>query len=106
MPASGHAGIDRVDLSNADALVCLLLDRIDERVLARAPKLKVVANCAVGVDNLDLAALGARNIVATNTPDVLTEATAELAFALMLAAARRLGEGERLVRARAWSGWA
>ena len=106
VPATGHVGIDRVDLSNADALVCLLLDRIDARVLERAPKLKVVANCAVGVDNLDLGALAARNVVAANTPDVLTEATAELAFTLMLAAARRLGEGERLVRAGQWNGWA
>lgn len=106
IPTSGHVGIDRVELSAADALVCLLLDRIDERVLARAPRLKVVANCAVGVDNLDLGALATRGIVATNTPDVLTEATAELAFTLMLAAARRLGEGERMVRAGQWPGWA
>lgn len=106
VPAAGHVGIDQVDLAKADALVCLLLDRIDERLLARAPKLRVVANCAVGVDNLDLAALAARGVVATNTPDVLTEATAELAFALMLAAARRLGEGERMVRAGRWPGWA
>ena len=105
VPAEGHVGIDHVELANADALVCLLLDRIDARVLDRAPELKVVANCAVGVDNLDLAALAARNIVVANTPDVLTEATAELAFTLMLAAARRLGEGERLVRAGQWHGW-
>jgi glyoxylate reductase len=106
VPMSGHVGIDAVDLSNADALVCLLLDRIDQRVLDRAPRLQVVANCAVGVDNLDLAALAARNIVATNTTDVLTEATAELAFTLMLAAARRIGEGERMIRAGSWKGWA
>ncbi|MFN0250316.1 MAG: 2-hydroxyacid dehydrogenase [Kofleriaceae bacterium] len=105
VPSEGHVGVDRVDLANADALVCLLLDRIDARVLDRAPKLKVVANCAVGIDNLDLLALAARGIVATNTPDVLTEATAEMAFALMLAAARRVGEGERMVRAGQWNGW-
>lgn len=102
----GHVGVAAVDLADADALVCLLLDRIDAALLARAPKLRVVANCAVGVDNIDLAACAARGITVTNTPDVLTEATAELAFALMLAAARRLGEGERLVRSGQWTGWA
>lgn len=106
VPASGHVGIDNVDLERADALVCLLLDKIDSRVLDRAPALKVVANCAVGVDNLDLDALSARGIVATNTPDVLTEATAEMAFTLALVAARRVGEGERMVRAGRWTGWA
>jgi glyoxylate reductase len=60
----------------------------------------------VGVDNVDVAAASARKIVVTNTPDVLTDATAELAFALMLAAARRIGEGDRLVRSRTWGGWA
>jgi glyoxylate reductase len=98
-------GIDRCDLSNADALVCLLLDRIDAGVIARAPKLRVIANCAVGYDNIDVAAATAAGIAVTNTPDVLTEATAELAFALMLAAARRLPEGDQLVRSRQWPGW-
>jgi glyoxylate reductase len=84
----------------------LLLDRIDESVLDRAPKLRVIANCAVGVDNVDVRAATARRIAVANTPDVLTEATAEFAFALMLAAARRIGEGERLVRSGAWTGWA
>ena len=99
-------GLARLDLSDADALVCLLMDRIDASVLARAPRLRVVANCAVGIDNVDLRAAAARGIAVTNTPDVLTEATAELAFALLIAAARRLGEGERLVRSGAWTGWA
>jgi glyoxylate reductase len=102
----GHVGIDNIDLADADALVCLLLDRIDEAVLDRAPKLRVIANCAVGVDNVDVRAATARGIAVANTPDVLTEATAEFAFALMLAAARRVGEGERLVRSGAWTGWA
>ncbi len=105
VPAA-HVPIAALDLATADALVCLLLDRIDAAVVARAPKLRVIANCAVGVDNIDLAAATAAGIAVTNTPDVLTEATAELAFALMLAAARRLGEGERLVRSGAWHGWA
>jgi glyoxylate reductase len=98
-------GIARCDLGDADALVCLLLDRIDAALLARAPKLRVVANCAVGYDNVDLAAATAAGVAVTNTPDVLTEATAELAFALLLAAARRLPEGEALVRSGTWPGW-
>jgi glyoxylate reductase len=106
VPATGHVAIDGLDLAEADALVCLLLDRIDAALLARAPKLRVVANCAVGYDNVDLAAVTTAGVCITNTPDVLTEATAELAFALLLAVARRLGEGERLVRSGAWTGWA
>jgi glyoxylate reductase len=98
-------GVDRCDLADADALVCLLLDRIDAAVLARAPKLRVVANCAVGYDNVDVDACARRSVAVTNTPDVLTEATAELAIALVFAAARRLGEGERLARSGAWPGW-
>ena len=106
VPASGHVGLAELDLRAADALVCLLLDRIDAAVFARAPNLRVVANCAVGIDNIDLAAATAAGVCVTNTPDVLTEATAELAFALLLACARRLGEGERLVRSGTWTGWA
>jgi len=106
VPRSGHVGLDGVELATADALVCLLLDRIDEALLERAPKLRVIANCAVGVDNIDLGAATAAGIAVTNTPDVLTEATAEFAFALMLAAARRIGEGDRLVRSGTWTGWA
>jgi glyoxylate reductase len=98
-------GVARCDLADADALVCLLLDRIDAAVLARAPKLRVVANCAVGYDNVDVAACTAAGVAVTHTPDVLTETTAEFAFALVLAAARRLAEGERLVRGGAWPGW-
>jgi glyoxylate reductase len=106
VPAQGHVALDTLDLGAADALVCLLLDRIDGAVLARAPRLRVVAQCAVGYDNIDVAAATAAGVCVTNTPDVLTEATAELAFALVMAAARRLGEGERLVRSGAWTGWA
>jgi glyoxylate reductase len=106
VPASGHVDIATLDLATADALVCLLLDKIDGALLARAPKLRIVANCAVGVDNVDLEAAQRARVAVSNTPDVLTEATAELAFALLLAAARRLGEGERLVRSEAWTGWA
>jgi glyoxylate reductase len=98
-------GVARLNLIDADALVCLLLDRIDQSVLDRAPRLRVVANCAVGFDNVDVAACTAAGVAVTNTPDVLTEATAEFAFALMLAAARRIPEGEALVRSGAWPGW-
>ena len=72
---------------------------------AAGDSLKVVANFAVGYDNVDLDACRERGVTVTNTPDVLTNATAELALALMLSAARRLGEGERIVRAGAWTGW-
>ncbi|MBK8267019.1 MAG: D-glycerate dehydrogenase [Planctomycetes bacterium] len=88
-----------------DAFVCQLTDRIDRRFLkTAAPKCKIVANCAVGIDNIDLAAATEFNVVISNTPDVLTESTADLTFALLLATARRLGEAERLVRAGAWRG--
>jgi glyoxylate reductase len=93
-------------LAGKRALICLLTDRVDESVVAGAPELEIVANVAVGYDNIDVPALKARGIVVTNTPDVLTEATAELTWALILAAARRIGEGERLVRSGGWKGWA
>lgn len=91
----------------ADAVVCLLHDRVDGDLLdAAGAQLRVVANVAVGYDNVDLDACRQRGVVVTNTPGVLTEATADLTFALILAATRRLGEGERWVRSgRRWS-WA
>jgi len=88
-----------------DAIVTLLTDRVDGALLARTPRLQIVANVAVGVDNVDLEACHARGIAVTNTPGVLTEATADLAFGLLLAAARRITEGDRLVRAGAFVGW-
>lgn len=93
------------EAADADALVCLLGDRIDAEVIAAAPRLRVIANYAVGYDNVDVAAATARGVVVANTPDVLTEATADFTWALLLACARRLGEGERLVRDGAWRGW-
>ena len=93
-------------LPAADALICLPRDPIDAALLDAAPRLRIVANTAVGTDNVDLAAASRLGILVTNTPDVLTEATADFAFTLLLAAARRLGEGERLVRAGQWRGWA
>lgn len=101
----GRLSLDEVAACQPEGLVCLLLDRIDAAFLDRVPSLRVVANVAVGLDNIDVAAATARGVCVTNTPDVLTEATAELTIALLFAAARRLGEGERLVRAGQWRGW-
>src|SRR4029079_18906929 len=91
--------------ADADAIVCLLRDRIDAALMDAAPRLRVIANVAVGYDNIDVGAATARGICVAHTPRVLTEATADLAFALALAGARRLGEGERLVRSGGWRGW-
>jgi glyoxylate reductase len=87
-----------------DAIVSLFSDRIDAALVDRAKRLRVVANFAVGYDNVDLSACAARGIAVTNTPDVLTEATADLAFGLLLATARRITEGDRLVRRGAFRG--
>lgn len=92
-------------LARADALICLITDRIDDGLLRDAPRLRVVSNVAVGVDNIDLRACAARGVIVTNTPDVLTEATADLAFGLLIDAARRISEGDRLVRAGGWKAW-
>ncbi len=94
------AGIEGVD-----GLLCLLNDTINDSVLAANPKLKVVSNFAVGFNNIDVAAATARKVLVTNTPGVLTETTADMAFALMLSAARRVVEGDRFVRDRKWDGW-
>jgi len=96
----------RDEVGRHDGVICQLADRIDEDVLrAGLPRCKVFAACAVGYDNIDLVAAKQLGITITNTPDVLTEATADLTWALLLATARRLGEGERVVRAGAWRGW-
>jgi glyoxylate reductase len=105
---SGPESIGREELlhrvAGADAVVSLLTERIDAELLdAAGPQLKVVANVAVGYDNIDVPACTERGIVATNTPGVLTEATADIALGLILTATRRLGEGERLIRSgQAW----
>ncbi len=91
--------------SQADALAVTLTEDVNADVLDRAPRLKVVAVYAVGYDNVDVAAATRRGIVVTNTPDVLTETTADLTWALILAVTRRIPEGERLVRERRWEGW-
>ena len=89
----------------ADGLITLLTERVDEQLLQAAPRLRAVANVAVGVDNIDLAACAERGVRVTNTPRVLTRATAEMTLALLLAAARRLPEGEAICRKNAFSGW-
>ena len=92
-------------VAGADAAVTLLHDRVDDAFLdAAGPALRIVANVAVGYDNVDVDACTRRGVIVSNTPGVLTEATADIAFALILMSTRRLGEGERLIRARTpWS---
>jgi gluconate 2-dehydrogenase len=92
-------------LHDKHAVVCSLTDRIDAALLARAPQLKVVANIAVGYNNIDVPACSARGIMATNTPGVLDDSTADLAWTLMLGAARRISEVERYIRQGDWRGW-
>ena len=94
------------EVARHDAVICQAPDRIDADVLAAAaPRCRIFANCAVGYDNIDIAAASRLGIVISNTPGVLTEATADLTWALMLAAARRVCEGDRVVRAGQWRGW-
>jgi glyoxylate reductase len=88
-----------------DGLLSLLTDRIDGAVLDACPRLKVVSNYAVGYDNIDVEAATARGVVVTNTPGVLTETTADFAFALLMAAARRVVEADRYTRAGRWRSW-
>ena len=95
----------REGLCQADAAIVTLGDRIDAETLRAAAKLKILANYAVGYNNIDLAAAQQRGLIVTNTPDVLTDATADLTWALLLATARRIVEGDALVRSGAWTGW-
>jgi gluconate 2-dehydrogenase len=92
-------------LADKAGLMCCLTDRVDATLLAASPKLKVAANIAVGFNNIDLAACTSRGIMATNTPGVLDDSTADLAWTLMLGAARRITELERRVRNGEWTGW-
>jgi glyoxylate reductase len=98
---------DEITARAADVagILCLLTDRIDVTVMEASPGLVGIANYAVGYDNIDIAAATARGIPVSNTPGVLTDATAELAIALMFACARRVPEAERFVRSGAWRGW-
>ncbi|MFD0678243.1 MULTISPECIES: 2-hydroxyacid dehydrogenase [unclassified Paenibacillus] len=92
-------------LKNADGLLCLLTERIDEQLLEAAPNLKVISNMAVGYNNIDVGAATKRGIAVTNTPGVLTETTADLTFALLLATSRRLIEASNYLRDGQWKTW-
>ena len=106
----GAGAIDPADLkrrlAGKQGLICVLTDRINEEVVAGAADLRIAANIAVGYDNIDVPALKRRGIIVTNTPDVLTEATAELTWGLILSLTRRITEGDRLIRRNGWKGWA
>jgi glyoxylate reductase len=107
---TGDAAIPREELlarlADKQALVCLLTDSVDRSVVDAAPGLRIIANVAVGYNNIDVPYARSRGIVVTNTPDVLTESVADFTWALILAITRRLAEGERLVRSGQWKGWA
>ena len=92
-------------IADTEALLGMITERIDDNLLDHAPQLKIVANMAMGYDNVDVPALTRRGILLTNTPGVLTETTADLTFALILGIARRVGEGERRVRSGQWPAW-
>ena len=92
-------------LRGKDGLICHIISSIDDEVLAAAPTVKVVANVAVGYNNIDVAAAHRRGVVVTNTPDVLTETTADFAWALLMATARRVVEADRFARSGQWHRW-
>src|SRR6202162_3332820 len=92
-------------IADKEGLVCLLTERVNEELLRAAPKLRIASNVAVGFDNIDVPACTKRGVVATNTPGVLDETTADFAWTLLMAVARRLGEGEQLARSGNWKGW-
>ena len=92
-------------VQNADGLICLLNDNIDQEIITSGPNLRVVANFAVGYNNIDVEAATLRGLPVTNTPGVLTDSTADMAWALLMDAARRVSEGDRMVRTGQWAGW-
>jgi glyoxylate reductase len=92
-------------IKDKEGLVCLLTEKVDEELLAAAPNLRIAANVAVGYDNITVADCTKRGVAATNTPGVLDETTADFAWTLLMAVARRLGEGEALARSGEWKGW-
>jgi glyoxylate reductase len=104
-----HGELDRDGLlagvRGAEGLICLLTDHIDREVINAAPKLRVIANVAVGYNNIDTAAAQARDIFVTNTPDVLTDATADLTWALIMAVTRRVVEADAFLRSGKFTGW-
>jgi lactate dehydrogenase-like 2-hydroxyacid dehydrogenase len=96
----------RAAVAGAHGLVTMLTEQVDGALLDAGPDLKVVANVAVGYNNIDVPAARARGVIVTNTPDVLTESVADFTWSLILAITRRLSEGERVVRRHEWKGWA
>src|SRR5580658_7355598 len=92
-------------VADKDALICLLTEKIDDELLAIAPRLRMVANVAVGYDNIDLDACTRRKVAVSNTPGVLDETTADFAWTLLMAVARRLIEGDTLARSGQWKSW-
>ena len=92
-------------VKDKEGLICLLTEKVNEELLRNALKLRIAANVAVGFDNIDVTACTKRGVVATNTPGVLDETTADFAWTLLMAVARRLGEGEQLARSGNWKGW-
>ena len=106
---SGQTGLSKTELISRlrgkDGLICHIISTIDEEVLAAAPTVKVVANVAVGYNNIDVAAARRRGVVVTNTPDVLTETTADFAWTLLMAAARRVVEADHFARSGQWHKW-
>jgi glyoxylate reductase len=93
-------------VADKDALICLMTDDINKAVIDAGARLKVIANVAVGYNNIDVDCARARGVVVTNTPDVLTESVADFTWAMILAVTRRLSEGDRLIRRGEWKGWA
>jgi glyoxylate reductase len=104
-----EGGMPRAELlarvADADALIPVITDRVDDELLDAAPNLKIIANIGVGYDNIDAAAARRRGVIVTNTPDVLTDAVAELTWGLILGVMRRLTEGDRVIRAGKWNRW-
>jgi len=94
------------DVADVDGIVCLLTDAIDAEVIAAAPRLRAIGNVAVGYDNVDVKAAARAGVAVCNTPGVLDETTADVAFGLIIAASRLFGEAERDLRAGRWQGWA
>ena len=105
----GSGGMSREEMKekirDKDGLLCLLVDQIDREVIDAASRLRIIANCAVGYDNIDLPAAHERGILVTNTPGVLTEATADLTWALILAVARKIPQSDRYTREGRFRGW-
>ena len=92
-------------VADKDGLVCLLTEKVDEELLTRAPKLRIAATVSVGYDNIDVAACTGHKVAATNTPGVLDDTTADFAWTLLMAIARRLLEGDAWMRSGTWPGW-